>query len=228
MRKFLISSALALLIVGAVSAADIELGINYFAVPYQSFSGEDDTKVTLPEPAGVEVNASFFFGSPCSFIDLGLNVRGGVGFVGWFNGKEDGEKEKYDVEGGWDAFFKIGPTIRFNLGEMHSIVVAPGFQFNYGLSNDNGRYNPDYELECPKFDLEIGYRCWFIHSPNYNFGLDVGTDLQWYSGYIDCMDCGGYNDYYNEGDPLEVDGGFAWKIYVGVCFNWGKRSIYRH
>ncbi len=234
MRKLLISGALLICVSAFVSAKNIELDINYFAVPYQSFTtGEDgDGKLTLPEIGGIEVNANFFFGSPCNFLDVGLNLRSGVGFSDWFTlHDEDDEKEKcyFDNESGigFDGFFKIGPVVRFNLGQMHSIVVAPGFQLNFGWTpegdSDQDDHKYHYDLIEPKFDLDIGYRCWLLHKATYALGLDVGTDLQWYPS------CSNFK-IGNEGDYddkwIEPRGsGFAWKIYVGVCMNWGTRSI---
>ncbi len=228
MRKFLLSITIAFIFVGVVSAKNIELDVHYFFVPYQSFNFDDngyDIKFTLPEPAGFDINANFYFGSPITFLnmdlDLGLNLKGGMGFSGWFNEKEDGNKKKRDIKAGIDGFIKIGPVARLNINEMHSVILAPGFQFDVGCSD----YKQDlsYDIFVPKFDLELGYRCWLLHKNDFDFGLSAGTDFQWYSGcmYPDSKD----NRYARETGYVRdngTEGGFAWKLYLGICMNWGK------
>lgn len=217
--------------------ANVELSQRLFISPINLMALESDSDGVVPEQQmifkmpsyiGTEVDANFFFGSPCSFIDLGLNVNFGCDFASKVIFEKD---DATDTMKGFatELAFLIGPVIRFNIGERHSFVVTPGVKFDllYLIQDlDEDTDEESFLSFATSINVGLGYRFWFVNKGGFHFGLCAGTNISFdkdglfYSGLA--------SDSLDESIDYEISSGLKTEFYLGVVFNFGDRSIEKY
>lgn len=233
---------------GTSAFANVELLLNLGLLPVsaQTFTEKHDGKpfrrVKKRIQFGLDLNIlepeiNTFFLSPTSFLDVGINMN--VNFIPYleWGGKagvtSDGKKyAAIETADAFDSFFGItlGPAVRFNLNERNSFLVSPGLHFDIGFGtqplfsdgeSDAGS-SADYSYYDLAFTLDLGYRFWFVSRSDFCFGLALGTDLSfpfWMgSNYTPDDSDNNYSISYSRK-------GFGLRVYIGVVFNSGERSI---
>lgn len=211
-----------------------------------SYSGTMVGSAEYQSWAGSATKASFYFGSPCSFLDLGMNV----GFtVDWFNSITLKQKTtntatntvtedwSYTYDGsGFNMDFIVGPAVRFNFGAKNSVVINPGFGLGI-LNMTDGKntkiVNSKTEVFGVSFDflLDVGYRFWVVNTSGFHFGVAAGCNFVFplvalvaqETKYKDASGNWRSNDGKTELSPFV--GGVKPQIYLGVALNFGDRSV---
>lgn len=204
--------------------ANIELSEKFYLSPVNQLelqNKENDQKSLMDGPSwfGFDVEANFFFGSPCSFIDLGLNARFGFDYLSGYefqtNNISDSNKGI-----GMDLAFVLGPVIRFNVGERHSFVITPGLKFGMLVFMDESNLEQDcFYSFLFEYNLGLGYRFWLVNKGGFHFGLTGGVNLSY--------PVAGFSKHAIFDDIYEFDviSGLKTEIFLGVVFNFGDRSI---
>lgn len=212
----------------ATLSANVEMDLNFYGTPASSIrttSGNDDLRVAKPEfPFGLDTQFAFYFGSPVKFLDLGLGLSGGADFFLKGLIYEDNNNTLGSLGGGsFDMYFSIGASARFNIGDMHSFSVTPGILCDFLLA-DLFSGEPIFG-GYGGFSLDLGYRIWIVSKPGFHFGFDLGTDLIFpFFGILQYRDAyAGYHD--STRFFCDVTGGTIAKIYLGLCFNFGDKSV---
>lgn len=212
----------------AALSANVEMDLNLYGTPVstiRTLSTVTTNGVTpsreakLKGPFGVDTQFAFYFGSPVKFLDLGLGLSSGMDLFLEGLVYENDELLGSLGFGSLDIYLSIGPSVRFNLGDIHSFSINPGIICNFLLANlFNGA--PEFGF-YGGFNLDLGYRIWIVNKPGFHFGFDMGTDLVFPFGgilsYRDIYDSRSFSD--------DVAGGTLAKIYLGVCFNFGDKSV---
>lgn len=234
MKKLLTFAAVAIF-AAASTFANIELdasfkfgimpNITIFGTNAGQTSAVATATQTLNNSYGFDVNAGFFFGTPKVF-NAGLDVRGSYGFSNSI--KQNIKKTNITTSIGFkrleDFNITIGPAFRINLGQRHSIFIAPGIGV-YGFAGTlaGSTATNKEELTCITFscNLNLGYRFWIIANGGFNLGIAAGVNLTVPVVGID-IDSVTWNGSTQNSGSLVV-GGFDPEIYVGVCMNFGSR-----
>lgn len=233
MKRLVLPLAVALF-AATSTFANVEMDLNLYISPLTEYKMDDyfDTKVKLQYPIGLDTKWSFMIGAPAPFVDIGIKWNYALDFFWNLNTDVDGYKNDTDTLGvGFNT--TLGPVVRFNLGDWHTIYVSPGlmakvFVGSYETSGMSVSYDDDdddyyYDNETSTelllgvglaFDLDIGYRIWLINRVGFHWGFDLGVDMNWpilAKGYFD-------------GDKADVASGGEYKIYIGFAFNFGDKS----
>ncbi|GEM_PF-2511914 len=190
---------------------------------------------------GIENLWTFYFGKPLSWVDIGFNV--GADFAldrATSLAKDDGNS--FSINSAvirWSAM--LGLALRFNMTENQYLYFSPQFKYS-GLESRSGTYPTitygGGEYDIPSYyagahiwsiglNLDVGYKILFKSWGNYNMGMNFGANLSvpvygysHVSSVIPSSGGGAYTETYLNG---YVTGGFTGNIYVGVCFNFGKK-----
>lgn len=243
MKKSLITGAALLAFTAGTLFANVEMDLNLHITPSHTYKTEyadedvrdamklvgfDGMNITQKTGFGIDTQFGFFFGAPAKFVDLGLNLGFGADMFFSTNAVtvKDGSKVSYlDIDiGGFGAnlALDLGPVARFHLGDMHAFYVSPGIRLNFGyfggdVDGQSGTYVGFISI-TPAFNLDLGYRFWFLNKQGFHLGLNVGTDLMWDFGGVALP----FGDLHIE--DLNVKSGFGANIYLGLCFNFGDKA----
>lgn len=219
---------------------NVELDLNMYGAPLSSYTFDGgDVKVRLENPIGFDTKWGFMIGSPASFCDIGIKFSYAYDFFWNFHSSFDTPYSDFESDCdtlGFSINMTLGPLVRFNLGNWHTIYISPALMgkafvasyesVSYKYSDDaNSRHRraASYEKTSETlfvagaglaFDFDIGYRVWFINIVGFHFGLDVGLDMNWPL----------YEKAWFDGDEFRADSGGEYKIYFGFCFNFGDKS----
>lgn len=129
-------------------------------------------------------------------------------------------------------YASVGPMMRFNPSDMHTISFAPGLLCEATVSRMYGKLVYDtttglFSKSSEQFvtldfalDFNFGYKFWLVRKSDFKFGLNAGLDLAVpVFGSISRTD-----DSSNGLYELEIDGTNA-KLMLGVAFDFaGKKS----
>lgn len=184
-----------------------EIDLSYYGAGRTlSFAYE---KGTLSEnsPVGVDLNAVMYFVSLNQYVDIGLAGNIGIDTFGSFY------TSFYTPVIGKDLSVGIAPAFRFNLGSFTSWYVAPGFTFDR-MTADITSNSAQYFSSIVSFEVDAGYRGWFVTNPNYNLGVCAGLKLG-------VPFAGSFGDKEN---LIKIRGQFTKKFYLGLCMNFGTKS----
>ncbi len=211
-----------------VFAKDIELSLSYLNLlrndsvlrdrnSSTAFSFDKDRRI-IKSPFGAQASASFFATSLFDYVDFGIGIEGGVSI---FDKYKLGS-HTVDVNSGYDFSVAIGPVFRVNLGRRNSLFFFPGAQFNYRTvdvkTNSLGVKIKQKERNVA-FNLDAGYRFWFLCTENYLMGLNFGVDwtlpISSYCKYAVDRESTLYRE-----TELRI-----FKFYVGLSFNIGQRGV---
>ncbi|MBQ0002428.1 MAG: hypothetical protein KBT21_02710 [Treponema sp.] len=261
--KKLLAILVVLATVSASVFANVELSESYFITPTgffnqdlkfsanekvngdkKGYSGSSEGSAEYQSWAGSETRAAFYFGSPCSFLDLGMNL----GFsVNWFDSITIKQKVKntntdtvtedwsYKFNGsGFDLDFLIGPAVRFNFGPRHSVVINPAFGFGVLSMSDgkiSGNENSKTEIFGFSIDLalDVGYRFWVLNTNGFHLGIAAGCNFVFpVVAFVAQDEKIKKNGQWVGSGRTELSpfvGGVKPQIYLGVALNFGDRSV---
>lgn len=156
-------------------------------------------------PVGVNLNAAMYFVSPNQYVDIGFTGNIGIDSFGRIY------STSYIPAIGKVFSAGFAPAFRFNLGSFTSFYVAPGFTFD----KMTAEVNPDnLYSSIISFEVDAGYRGWFITNPKYNFGVCAGLKLGLpFAGTVNAAE-----------DSMKITGQLTKKVYLGICMNFGTKS----
>lgn len=237
MKRGLFVAAI-VLFASAAFAKNVEMDLNIYFTPLEqyTFDEEGDPKFEFQYPIGLDTKWGIMCGAPLSWLDIGVKLSYGFDFFWdvYSETKIHGEKYELHVQDigdcfGMNANLTLGPLVRFNLGDFHTIYFSPGLMaklsFAQGKEAEYDSYADEFNEASNSilffnmglsFDLDIGYRIWIINRPDYHFGFDIGLDMN----FMLVEKCIGGTDIYN----ADADFGQEYKIYLGLCFNFGGKS----
>lgn len=205
--------------------ANVEMDLNLYATPLATYDLGNDTEMRPNAPFGFEDQFGFYFVSPTSWLDVGLALSDGFDFNVGVKQYYDGDKVFSDDDAfGFSGYLTLGPTVRFNLGDMHSFFVSTGLGGTiFGMKYETTSYDYYGDEETEEnldfifsfdYNLDLGYRIWLVNKTGFHFGFDVGYDL------TVPLALTATNDDYKD----DLEGGSKHKIYFGVAFNFGDKS----
>ncbi len=207
------------------AAANTEIDLNFYSAPFASYRVEENTDVEFrpTAPFGFENQFGFYFVSPAKWLDIGLALSDGLDFnVGTKVYYKEKEQLSKDSSFGFSTYLTLGPTVRFNLGNMHSFFVSTGLggsfaiteipTFEYNDYTDEIETHSNYEsIISLDYNLDLGYRIWIVNKTGFHFGFDVGYDLT--------LPLASFTSY-----KENIKGCEKHKIYFGIAFNFGDKS----
>lgn len=225
MKKLLF--VLCLLFAGSGLFANIELDSYFYSTVFNLKSLNSDFAETLFDETslrqglafGEEDAVSIFFGDRASKFDFGL------GFITSFDVYSNLSNSSEEYEGlGINLGLGMGPVLRYTFTDKFSLFTRPAFlmnahYFNFAdnqISTNNIRI-VDFSLGV---DWNIGGRSWLLNREGFHLGLAYGADFIFTAGSGQF-----YNDGYSTNDySLNTT---AFKLYFGVCMNFGDRGVDR-
>lgn len=235
-------AAVAVAFTMAATFANVEMDLNMYGTPLCQYNLDTDfdTTVKLNNPIGFDTKWGFMIGAPAPFCDIGIKFDYAFDFFWNMETEFEARGKSVDVDThilGVGVNFTLGPLVRFNLGNWHTIYVSPGLmakfhfafdeydQYKYADENEKDGYGNTEHKDADMvgfagglaFDLDIGYRVWLINRSGFHFGLDVGVDMNWPLVVKVWDDTIGWYD-------SKTDGSGEYKIYFGFCFNFGDKS----
>lgn len=208
--------------------ANVEMDMAFGYSPYYSSNVENQDSSCLQvynNALSFDLGWGFYFGSPAKNFDMGLSLS--TGFERFFkfdvfdsNGIKIGSADKLF---GINYYISVAPAFRVNFSKMHSLVVNPGLSYFIG-----GNLVSPFQsfIIGTAFNLDVGYRFWFVNNENFHFGLSFGYNLKvpflGWSVYS-------YNNLSSEKESFSGNtfGGTDNKISLGLVFNFGSRGIDR-
>ena len=231
--------------------ANVELDLNYQAIIADNYfmtnemtSDSTQNLTTQPldrslsyiltAPLGADLNVNIFFGKSPRKFEAGLHFGLGFAVPTEVTVNDDGTETKL-VEtlkkndpkglvqaGGFGASFEIGPVFRFSLNQTHQFSITPSLFFRFDAlavrnSVDEMASFGDFAMGI---DLDAGYKLWLVNKSGFHFGLNTGVGLE-----IPTFATGLFED----GSSVLLTSGseFGFKVYLGVCFNFGDRGVDR-
>lgn len=225
MKKLLVF--LGLIFVGTCAFANIELDVTLYGTPYQSRKAEFDYD-TIPESwksqdwksgfaFGSEDAVTFFFGDSPKQFEVGLGLL--VDFDVFSKIEVKGESINCT---GINLGFGIGPVFRYTFSDSFSLFARPSFVL--GVTSFRATENNSAEITFTDatavLDLNVGGRSWFVNADGFHFGLSYGA--------IVAAGAGSGSRTGKNSDTLDYKvNDVKFKLYVGVCFNFGDRGIDR-
>lgn len=215
MKRLLAVLFAAVLAAGTVSA-NTEITSHIYGAVISERDTEGDVTLEFDTPIGFEDQFGFYFGSPAEFLDLGMSVSVGMDFF-WDSTMKVGAIELSELDdSGMDLYCTVGPAVRFNIGDRHSIFVSPGLGYNMLISTADGY---DLIISEVDFNFDIGYRFWLVNITGFHFGFSAGYDIS-----VPLFGTAGF--YFDHYDDINRDltGGSIGKFYLGVAFNFGDKS----
>lgn len=232
MKKVILFFAAAVLSLQAICAnVEMNLSLGYSPYDFISLVDEEDNSanVVFQRPIDFGMQWGFYFGSPVKFMDIGLGLSYGLGTFSKFN-VLDGNDTVYSgkMSFGAKGYIYLAPAIRFNISENQSFVVNPGFGMNNkSYSYYSSSHTSSFNSKIFMFNLNLGYRFWFVNNKNFLFGLGAGYELS--------LPIAGYSEYSygaNYDDAISKTGfvifGTENKFYLSMVFNYGKRGLEKY
>lgn len=227
MKKNLVFACL--LFLGSALFANVELDSYFYGTVYNSKNITSDfaerlfNKTTFKQGLdfGEEDAVSIFFGSKPSKLDLGL------GFLTNFDvysGQTVGSESYKGI--GFNIGLGMGPVVRYTFCDKFSLFARPAFLMNahsFGFSDDQ-EFTSETDVRITDFsigaDLNVGARSWLINTEGFHLGLAYGGNF---------IFTGGAGNFYTKGYSVKDYklNTIAFKIYFGLCMNFGDRGIDR-
>ncbi|MBR7064792.1 MAG: hypothetical protein IKI31_06580 [Treponema sp.] len=229
MKKILAIAAAVILGVTSLHAVDIELDVLYFpwsfnsasTVSYKGKSLDKDlqSQVTYNSPfLALGLNANFYFVQKDN-ISMGLSAVGGfdIGFLTNMpkniSASSSSSGPKANVAWGGGGFLKAGFACRIDFTDVHALYVSPGLILT-GATGSLKTFGVDNRISTfyVGLDIDVGYRAFFVHNSNFDFGIDCGLNIDFPIGGV-------VSDKYGKADPLSYGAfGGGFKLYVGPAF----------
>lgn len=153
---------------------------------------------------GSETSINFFFPRLRKNMELGLNIDFGFDI---------------DPNYGIGMILSAAPVFRYSFNEKNSISLAGGLGID-GAFSDKAPW-------FMEFVLTVTYKRWLVNKNGFHLGLCPGISLMFpFSGgaYYEGEE---YKNGYWEKEKHYSDliSGFGARLFFGLCFNFGDRSI---
>lgn len=227
--KKLLAIAAAIIVGVSAHAVDIELDVLYFPWTFNSgstvsFEGEKlekefQSQVSYNSPfLALGLNANFYFVQKDN-INMGLSVVGGfdIGYLSSIpKDLSSSSGQKANIAWGGGGFLKAGFACRIDFTDVHALYVSPGLIFT-GASGSWKLLNTKTTISTVLvgLDIDVGYRAFFLHKSNFDFGIDCGLNIDFPLGGAAII-TNKAGDVTDKGTFGVFGGGF--KIYVGPAF----------
>lgn len=187
---------------------------------------------------GLQGSAVLYFVSPCTWLDLGLDLSAGFDF-GFNNISAHTKGLDKDFSSNILLSYKVGPAAAFNLGQKNTFFVATsyGFEVLGGFVDGKDDSYLSYGGAVLVSEIDLGYRHYFISKGAYHLGFNAGLSLSTpitgfintngkvcEYNYLNRMNC-----TFKSADEFEVTAGngVSFKFYTGLTMNLGRRRIDR-
>ncbi len=227
MKKNLVFACL--LFLGSALFANVELDSYFYGTVFNSknitsdFADQLFSKTSFRQGLdfGEEDAVSIFFGSRKHKLDFGL------GFLANFDFYSGQKVDSTNYTGtGFNLGLGMGPVFRYTFCEKFSLFARPAFLMNahsFVFSDDqeitmlNDFRMTDFSIGA---DLNVGARSWLINKEGFHLGLAYGGNF---------IFTGGAGNFYTQGYSVKDYKltTMAFKIYFGLCMNFGDRGIDR-
>ena len=187
-----------------------------------------DSYVNNAPCLGFENNFTFYFGKT-KILNAGLYIEDGLGlFI---------DSSEFNYDENFELFLKLGPAFQFDLGKFSSIFIAPCISLN-GITAVLSDYdNTMISLTTFNFETDICHKLWIVNKKDYHFGFSTGVTLGFpiYGDYgtSDANIIASFFEAITNAQTNKVDfkdqieGGFKFKCYAGLCFYFGTRPYDR-
>lgn len=233
MKKLLVAAVV--LLASSFAFANMELDLNLYGdvvdtstLKDKDSSGEIDT--TQGFAFGIAQDFNFYYGSRASKFDVGLCIFTGCDFFTETELSMSGFKSEFENAFGMNYFLGLGPVFRYTFSDPFSLYVRPGLGFDVRfIKGDSSLGENSTFIGCDFiFDTDVGGRWWFLNKTGMHMGLDFGMDFMFGSG-VGAYAYEYYDVYDTRTDSFDFDekDRFSYKIYAGLCFNFGDRGIDR-
>ena len=228
-----------LLFASSAFAVNIELDENLVFLPYDKLNlsfdetnfDTDFSDATMRNRSffGLELSPTFFFFAPLTHLDIGVNLNLGFSVIAHeFKDLPDEPGEAY----GSYVFASVGPCFRWNFNETNSLSFISALRYNIKDVNSNplfimmtitgAEYESLYLSRYRSLAFTLAYKHWFVNTERVHFGLNGGVD---FNIPLDGTFAILYGDREPDAIYYKTDGGAAVKVFIGVCLNFGKRSL---
>lgn len=177
------------------------------------------SNVSESSTAGFDMSATYYFVSPSSIFDVGIAFDGGIDRFSEvsFYSKNSEDATTVDCDSGRNINFTIGPVFRINANKIHSFTISPAFMYNITDYTAGGLNN---HFTYSGFDLDVGYRGWFYTAPGFQMGLACGVDF-----ILPVSGKGELQLTKSSSLSGKITDGSGQKFYIGLCWNFGDRSV---
>lgn len=238
MKKLLVAAVV--LLASSFAFANMELDLNLYGdvVDTSTLKDKDSSlefDTTQGFAFGIAQDFNFYFGSRASKFDVGLCIFTGCDFFTETELSMSGAKYEIENAFGMNYFLGLGPVFRYTFSDPFSLYVRPGLGFDVriikgDLAGDLAIRKDATFIGCDFiFDTDVGGRWWFLNKTGMHMGLDFGMDFMFGSGAgvftIESNDEYGFSNSHTT--DFEESNRFSYKIYAGLCFNFGDRGIDR-
>lgn len=233
MKKLLVAAAV--LLASSFAFANMELDLNLYGDVVDTSTLKDTDSplkydTTQGFAFGVANDFNFYFGSRESKFDVGLCIFTGCDFFTETELSISGIKAEFENAFGMNYFLGLGPVFRYTFSDPFSLYVRPGLGFDVRMITGDLNNNKSAFVDVDFiFDTDVGGRWWFLNKTGMHMGLDFGMDFMFGSGAgvftIESNDEYGFSNSHTT--DFEESNRFSYKIYAGLCFNFGDRGIDR-
>ena len=224
MKKFLAIAGAIIIGASSLHAADIELDVlhfweNYNRVSHTTLDGSklpQGTKISTRYNSpvlGLGLNANFYLAEK-GIAKLGVSVVGGFDFGTLLSIGVNSSVFPSNATWGGGGFLKVGFASSINFNDIHSLYISPGVIMT-GASGSMKILGTDNRISTflVGLDIDIGYRAFFLHKSTFDFGIDVGLNIDFPLGGLVTSKDSAINKTFKSG---AFGGGF--KIYAGPAF----------
>lgn len=230
MKKLLVAAAV--LLASSFAFANMELDLNLYGDVVDTSklknkdNSDDEIDATQGFAFGIAQDFNFYYGSRASKFDAGLCIFTGFDFFT----EAEFETAKYENAFGFNCLLGLGPVFRYTFSDPFSLYVRPGLGFDVRMITGD-LYNKKSAFVGMDFifDTDVGGRWWFLNKTGMHMGLDFGMNFMLGSGTGAIAT--EFDDEYGHSDSHTTDfdetNRFSYKIYAGLCFNFGDRGIDR-
>ncbi|EID84840.1 hypothetical protein MSI_16230 [Treponema sp. JC4] len=232
MKKILL--AVGLMFASVCAFANIELDENLYGnlgktIAYKMYDVTDDNEGTLTAPFafGSETDANFYFGSGAGKFDAGLGIYVNMDFFSKTEAKFSGITNTV-TGSGFNLGAGIGPVFRITFANPFSLYIRPALGFNlYYFEADNETKQKFTEFDLFNINLNIGGRSWILNVDGFHLGIDYGFMVDLGAGFGTARST--YKTTYGTNEESQGFGAGAadFKIYAGLCLNFGDRGFDR-
>lgn len=209
-----------------VFANSAELDVSYYGLGDHTMKVtgtvaglSSSSSVSESSTAGLDMTATYYFASPSSIFDVGIAFDGGIDRFSEISvySKNSENATTIDCDSGRNINFTVGPVFRINANKIHSFTVSPAFMYNI-TDFSTGGLNSHFTYTG--FDVDVGYRGWFYSTPGFQMGLACGMDF-----ILPISGKGDVQITKTNSINGKVTDGSGQKFYIGLCWNFGDRSV---
>lgn len=190
MKKIFAVAIAIILGTSVIHAVDIELDVMYYpwilnratTVSFKGKSVPKDAKsaATYNSPfLALGLNGNFYLAEK-GIAKLGVSVAGGFdfGYIRLMPVNLASGTGEVNLGWGGGGFLKVGFASSINFNDVHSLYISPGIILT-GATGTWKAFLNDNRISTVLFglDIDVGYRAFFLHASNFDFGIDCGLNI---------------------------------------------------